>query len=183
MSQTTPARDQLIDSEDVQRWITFTGFWGALFYLLACVAQAVGSRRQPVQIHMPTAAAGLGLHLTAFVGGGSTLIALGSAAQGKRTTTLARERIGRRTLGRPVQVIGQGVGAAVGSLLPLGMVIVSQRIAERITGTPVFGDNAAIDGPRTAFAMGGLSAMAAMAITLIVGWVARDARKAAEEER
>jgi hypothetical protein len=181
MQQSTHKGAGLVGSEDVQRWITFTGFWGFIFYLLACVAQALGSRRQPVQIHMPTAVTGLGIHLAAFVGGGSALIALGSAFAGKQSTTLARERIGRNTLGRPLQVLGQGLGAAVGSLLPLGLAITSQRAAARITGTAVFHDAEAIDTPRTVLAMGGLSSLVAMAITLIVGWVARDARRAAEE--
>jgi hypothetical protein len=183
MPQSTAKTAGLVRSEDVQRWITFTGFWGFIFYLLACVAQALASRRQPVPIHTPTAVTGLAIHLVAFVGGGSALIAAGSAVQGKRTTTLARERIGRSTLGRPLQVLGQGLGAAVGSLLPLGMAIASQRAAAQITGTPVFPDAAAIDKPRTLLAMGGLSSLVAMAITLIVGWVARDARSAVEEQQ
>jgi hypothetical protein len=183
MPQSTEETAGLVRSEDMQRWITFTGFWGFIFYLLACVAQALASRRQPVQIHAPTAATGLAIHLTAFVGGGSALIAVGSAVPGKRSTTLARERIGRNTLGRPLQVLGQGLGAAVGSLLPLGMVLASQRAAAKITGTPVFPDTAAIDRPRTILAMGGLSSLVAMAITLIVGWVARDARRAAEAQQ
>jgi hypothetical protein len=182
MAQGSAPLTRTIQPEDVVRWVTFTGFWGFVFYLLACVAQIAG-RRQPVTFHLPTATVGLGIHLGAFVGGGSAVIALGTALQGKRTTELARERIGRDSLSSPTQVLAQGVGAAVSSTVPLALVLISQRAAARITGTPTFPTAASLNLPRTIAVMGGLSSIMAMAITLIVGWVARDVRQAMQEGR
>lgn len=167
---------ELVQTRDIARWLTFSSFWGGISYLLACVSLASASRRQPVRVNIPTTALGLGVHLASFVALGSATAAAAAFIRGKPTTQISQEGISSGSLERPKNIVGQGLGGAVGSLLPFALAIISQQAAERLIGDPAFDGLDDIRWPQAIAVMTGLSGLTALAVTRITGWVARDAR-------
>jgi hypothetical protein len=164
-----------VAGEDVVRWLTFTSFWGSISYLLASTSIAAAHTRQPLQIDMRTLGVGMGLHVATAVALGSASAAGFAIAKGERTTEVAERRIAGGELER--SVVRQGLGAAVGSLLPFAMAAASLRLAEQITGEPAFGDADAISWPAAMATMVAASGLTSLAVARITSWVARDAKQ------
>ncbi|GAB4437391.1 MAG: hypothetical protein OHK0015_30080 [Chloroflexi bacterium OHK40] len=164
-----------IRREDIPRWLTFTGFWGAIFYLLSCVSLVAGSERRTVQLHPKTLGLGLLLHVASFMAGGALAVATGSLVRGKSSTVQSEEQISSGQLERTV--VQQGLGGAVGSVVPFGMAVGSIELAGRITGVPAFGQRNTVNWPIAVGTMVVSSGLVALAVSRITAWVARDARR------
>lgn len=167
-----------VEGEDVVRWLTFTSFWGSISYLLATTSMAAAHTRQPLRADMRTIGLGMGLHVATSVALGSASAAGFAIAKGERTTEVAERRIAGGELER--SVAQQGLGAAVGSLLPFAMAAASMRIAEQITGEPAF-DGDDISWPIAMATMVAASGLTSLAVARITGWVARDAKQGQRE--
>jgi uncharacterized protein (UPF0548 family) len=167
-------KDAPIKGEDVTRWLTFTSFWGAISYLLACTSLILGSKRQPVKLNAPTTGIGMLLHVLSFMVGGSLSVAVGSILRGKRSTEVSQEEISSGKLER--SVLQQALGGAVGSVVPFGMAVGSMMLAERITGSPSLADAENIRWPVAGGAMVASSGAVALAVSQITAWVAKDAK-------
>lgn len=168
-------KDAPIGGEDVARWVTFSGFWGAVFYLLACASMIASSRRQPVRLSGKTVGIGLLLHVATFVAGGSLSSAAGSLIRGKSSREQAQEAIATGRLERTVPL--QALGGAAGSVVPFGLAVASLRAAERITGRPALGDLDEVRWPQAVGTMVAASGLTALAVSRIAAWVARDAKR------
>lgn len=164
-----------IKGEDVARWLTFTSFWGALFYLLSCVSLVAASRRETVRLNGRTLGVGLLLHVATFVAGGSLSSAVGSLARGKSSTEQAEESIKSGQLERTVPL--QALGGALGSVVPFGLAVGSLQLAEHITGQPALSDEQAVSWPQAVGVMVTSSGLTALAVSRIAAWVARDAKE------
>lgn len=167
-------KDAPIGGEDVARWLTFTGFWGAIFYLLACASLVSASRRQPVRLSAPTLGLGLLLHVATFMVGGSLSSAAGALARGKSSTEQAQESIKSGQLERSIPL--QALGGALGSVVPFGLAVASLEVAGRLTGQPAVKDLQAVRWPQAVGTMVAASGATALAVGRIAAWVARDAR-------
>jgi hypothetical protein len=174
MSATNQQSQIIVQQQDVVRWLTFSGFWGFVFYLLAYAGIAGSQRRQPVAIHRQSALVSLGIHLGVFVGGGSLFSALSSLVRRQSTTALSHERIEQGTYESSVPL--QALSGGIGSLLPFAVTVGSMRAAEQITGKPVFADADGIDWTRAAGTTALLSGLTALAVSRIAGWIVSDAR-------
>lgn len=173
--QTSPiVKGAPISGEDVARWVTFSGFWGAIFYLLACVSLVASSKRQPVRVSAPTLGLGLLLHVAAFVAGGTATSAIGALARGKSSTEQAQESIKSGQLEQTVPL--QALGGALGSVVPFGLAVGSLRLAGQITGEPALKDLQSVQWPQAIGAMTISSGVTALAVSRIAAWVARDAK-------
>jgi hypothetical protein len=174
--QTPPiVKDAPISGEDVARWVTFSGFWGAIFYLLACVSLVAASKRQPVRVSAPTLGLGLLLHVATFVAGGAATSAIGALARGQSSTEQARESIKSGQLEQTVPL--QALGGALGSVVPFGLAVGSLRLAGRITGEPALKDLQSVQWPQAIGAMTLSSGVTALAVSRIAAWVAKDAKR------
>lgn len=178
MKTTDQAGQAVIKRQDVARWITFSGFWGFVYYLLAFVGLLVGQRRQPARVDMRTTLVGMGVHVAAFVTFGSLISAIGALVRGKSTTRQAREQISRGNLERTIVL--QGLGGAVGSAAPFALAVGSLRAAEQITGKTTLVGDGDTDWLRAVGTTALLSGVTATAVSRIAAWVARDARVVTE---
>lgn len=167
-------KDAPIKGEDVARWLTFTSFWGAISYLLACVSLVVSSKRQPVKLNVPTTGLGMLFHVLSFVVGGSLSVAVGSIIRGKRSTEVSEEQISSGQLER--SVLPQALGGALGSVVPFGLAVGSMLLAERVTGSPSLANPENIRWPLAGGAMVAASGATALAVSQITAWVAKDAK-------
>lgn len=174
--------DALINGRDVVRWLTFSSFWGSVSYLLACASLISASRRQPVRVNSSTTTVGLGVHVASFVALGAASAAASSLIRRKPTTAISEQEIGSGRLEQPKTIVGQSLGAAFGAAVPLGIAVASQMAAERIVGEPAIGAIEDIRWLQAVAVMSGLSALTALAVARITGWVARDARTGTGEE-
>lgn len=163
----------VVEDQDVVRWITFTGFWGGIYYLLACTSLAVGQRKQPVQVDVPATTTALGLHLSTFIAGGSLISASSALISRKSTTEQAREQIASGQIEQTI--VQQALGGAVGSVLPFGIALASMQAVEQITGKKAF-DTDHMNWPVAVGTMIGLSGLTALCVSRIAAWVAKDAR-------
>lgn len=164
-----------IRGEDLPRWLTFGSFWGAVSYLLTCVSLLVGSRRQPVRLDVPTLGLGFLLHTTGFMTGGTLAVATSAIIRGKSTTTISEEEISSGQLER--SVVQQGLGGALGSVVPFTLALGSIRLAHKITGTSAFGEQRAISWPLAVGTMVATSGLLSLAVSRITAWVAQDAKR------
>lgn len=175
MALRTHQDQDLFKGEDVARWITFSGFWGFIYYLLSWIGLLAGQRKQPLQVQRESALVGLGIHLGLFVTLGSLVSAVGAVLQGKSTTQQARERVGSGLLQRSILL--QGLGGAVGSVIPFALTVGSLRGAERITRRAAINDFRSINWPVAIGTTALASGVTALAVSRIAAWVARDARR------
>lgn len=166
-------KDAPVKGEDLSRVLTFTSFWGAIFYLYASVSQLVGARRQPVRVDLPTLGLGLLLHLLTFVGGGTAMSLLAAVATGKSATEQAEKDIAGGTLERTW--FAQGLAGGAGSLVPFLLAVLSQKLAGQITGTPAIDDET--NWPVAGGTMVTASGLTALAVSRITAWVAEDAKQ------
>lgn len=173
-------RPAIVRQQDVARWITFSGFWGFVFYLLVFAGILSSHRRQPARVNPEVALVSLGLHLGTFVAGGSLFSALSSLARNQSTTALSRDRMRQGTYEQsiPLQAVSGGIGSIIPFLLALGCM----RAAEQATGKPVFADADAINWPRAAGTTALLSGLTALAVSQIAGWIVKDARAVFSEQ-
>ncbi|MBX0326239.1 hypothetical protein K2Z83_00840 [Oscillochloris sp. ZM17-4] len=167
-------RRSTFTGEGLSRSLVFSGFWGAIFYLLSFVSQLVTFRQQPAEVRSDTLLAGAGVFVGGFVGLGALLIAAASALTNKTPAEQARDQLG--PAGNSGNVLGTAAGAAIGSLLPFALATGSLRLAARLTGRPALAPQEELSLPRAAAANALLTALTAAAVTQITNWVARDAR-------
>lgn len=169
-------REAPVGGQDVARWVTFSSFWGVLYFLIACVSMVATARRQPVRLHGPTAALAMLIHVAGFVLGGSTLSALGSLVRGKSSTEQAKESISSGQLEATVPL--QALGGAAGAVVPFALTLGSLTVAEQITGQPAM-SHAGVRWLPAIGVMTGASGLAALAVGRIAAWVAEDAKSRA----
>jgi hypothetical protein len=174
MDATQLIKETPIRGEDIPRWLTFTSFWGAISYLLSCVSLIAGSQRRQVQLSPQTLGLGFLLHTASFITGGSLAVAAGSIARGKSSTAISQEEISGGQLER--SVVQQGLGGAVGSVVPFALALGSIELARRITGKPAFGNARATNWPIAVGTMVAASGVVALAVGRITAWVAEDAK-------
>jgi hypothetical protein len=172
MRATDIVKDAPVKGEDLSRVLTFTGFWGTIFYLYATLSQLVAARRSSVRVHMPTVGLGLLFHLLAFVGGGTTMSLLGAAVTGKRPTEQAEKDIAGGTLERTW--FAQGLAGGLGSLVPFALALISQKLAGQVTGGAAVEDD--VSWPVAGGTMVTASGLTALAVSRITAWVAEDAK-------
>lgn len=166
--QTQPA----IEREDIARWLTFSGFWGSLFYILSLIGLVAGQRQQPVRLNAHTALVGMAVHVGTFVTIGSTGGLLAALVKGKSTSQQARERVNPEQLERGI--VRAGVSGAVGSVIPFLLTLGSLQVAERITDKPLF-EEGNTNWPRAVGTTAIFTGLTALAVSRIAAWVARDA--------
>ncbi|NTU79072.1 MAG: hypothetical protein HGA45_06675 [Chloroflexales bacterium] len=174
MNATKLLKETPIRGEDIPRWLTFASFWGAISYLLSCVSLLVGNRRDQVRLNLETIGLGFLLHTAGFITGGSLAVAAGSIASGKSTTAISQEEISGGQLER--SVVRQGLGGALGSVVPFMLALGSIEIARKITGKPAFGEARATNWPLAVGTMVGASGIVSLAVSQITAWVAKDAK-------
>lgn len=179
MTRTDHAAHNIFQHENVARWLTFTGFWGLVFYLLSFMSILTSHRHQPVRVHADTALVGMGLHIVTFVSAGSTFSALSALVRQQTTTAQTRERINKGTFESSIPL--QALAGATGSIIPLAMAVGSMRAAERITGTPVFENAQDINWVRATGTNILASGIAALAVSRIAAWIVSDARAVYEQ--
>lgn len=165
----------LTGGEDIARWLTFSGFWGFVFYLLSFLSLTLAQRRQPFQLNSRPLLTGMLLHVGGFVVLGSAASAAETLRKGKPTSALAQERIAGGSLDR-VQ-LSQGLGAAAGAAVPFGLALGALRAAEQLSGERAFTPAGNTRWPQALGAMALFTGAAALAITRIASWVAKDARR------
>jgi uncharacterized protein (UPF0548 family) len=174
MSASDLVRKAPVEAEDVSRWLTFTSFWGSIFYLLSCVGIVAGSRRRPARLDGPTVGIGYLIHLATFVVGGSLVSFLGNLLRGKTSTQQAEEAIGGGALERAWPL--QAVGGAAGAVVPFALAVASQAVAAQITGERTPADENEVSWPVAAGATVAATGLLALAVSRIVAWVAEDAK-------
>lgn len=164
----------VIQGEDIARWLTFSSFWGSIFYILAIIGLVAGQRRQPVRLHAGTALLGMAVHVGTFVTVGSGGGLAASLARGQSTSQQARERIDPERLERGI--VRAGASGALGSVIPFVLALGSLQVAERLTGQALFED-ADTSWPRAVGTTAVFTGLTALAVSRIAAWVARDAAK------
>lgn len=162
-----------IQAEDIARWLTFSGFWGSIFYILSMIGLVAGQRQQPVRLNTGTGLLGMAVHVVTFVTVGSGGGLAASLAKGKSTSQQARERIDPERLERGIAQAG--ISAALGSIIPFALTLGSVQVAERLTGHALCEDNTT-NWPRAVGTTAVLTGLTALAVSRIAAWVARDAR-------
>jgi hypothetical protein len=167
-------KNDVVQQQDVARWITFPGFWGTVSYILACISLGFAHKKKSFCVHTKPVLLGMGIHVGSFI----AVTSIGSAAysliRGKRTTELAQKRVQAGSLEQSIPV--RGVTSAVSSMVPLALAIMSLKAAERLTNEPAIESDADVDWLRAITIMSTSSGTAAMTVSRIVRWVARDAR-------
>ncbi len=167
--QTQPA----FEREDIARWLTFSGFWGSLFYILSMIGLVAGQRQQPVRLNAGTALVGMAVHVGTFVTVGSGGGLLAALARGQSTSQQARERVNPEQLERGI--VRAGAGGTVGSVIPFLLALGSVQVAERVTGKALF-EGGDTSWPRAVGTTAVCTGLTALAVSRIAAWVARDAR-------
>jgi hypothetical protein len=163
-----------IRGEDIPRWLTFTSFWGAISYLLTCISLLAGGRRDAARLNLRTLGLGFLLHTTGFVTGGSLAVAVGSIVSGKSSTEVSQQEISGGQLEH--SIVQQGVGGALGSVVPFALALGSIKLANRITGKSAFGETRTMSWPIAVGTMVVTSGVLALAVSRITAWVAEDAK-------
>ncbi len=180
MTRVDHTAHNVFQRENVARWVTFTGFWGFVFYLISFMSILTGHRRQPARVHTNTALVGMGVHIATFVSAGSIFSALSSLVRQQTTIAQTRERIKNGTFETSIAL--QALAGATGSVIPLVMAVGSMRAAERMTGRPVFEDAQDINWIRATGTNILASGFAALAVSRIAAWIVRDARAVYEQQ-
>jgi hypothetical protein len=128
-----------------------------------------------VRINTQTTLTGMGIYVGGFISYTSLYSTVKSFTQGKSISKIARERIRGGSLDRPLWQFAAGGG--VFSIFPFLLAVLTLRLAEGITGEPAFEDSDYINWPQAAGTTALLSGLAALVVTRITSWVARDARE------
>ncbi|GAB4208044.1 MAG: hypothetical protein OHK0022_37080 [Roseiflexaceae bacterium] len=167
--------DRAVAPDDPLRWVTFSGFWGFVFFLLSVAGLLAGQRHSVVRINQRTLWAALLIHMTAFVTGGTLFSALQQVLVRRSAEEQSEQAVASGTLQRSVPL--QTLGSAVGAVVPFGLAVASAQLAERLTGAPLL-PRARTDWRRALAVTSGLSGLAALAVSRIAAWVAEDALRA-----
>ncbi|HEU4323488.1 MAG TPA: hypothetical protein VFS21_10115 [Roseiflexaceae bacterium] len=171
-----PSRaDRVVAPDDPLRWVTFSGFWGFVFFVLSVAGMLAGQRHTVVRINQRTLWAALLLHMAAFVGGGTLFSALQQLLVRRSAKEQAEQAVATGALQRSIPL--QALGSALGAVVPFGLAVGSARLAEHLTGAPLL-PRARTDWPRALAVTSGLSGLVALAVTRIAAWVAEDALRA-----
>lgn len=165
----------IVSPEDPWRWLTFSGFWGSLYYLLVYVGLLTGQQPTTLRINRRPALLSFALYLTAFVTSGTLFSVLEQLLTGRSAKQQTRMLIAAGVLERGIPL--QALGGAAGAVLPFGLVMATNAVAERLVGEP-----AVQPGPlrwgRAVAVTSVLSGLASLAVSRIAAWVAEDAREA-----
>ncbi len=179
--KTTPDPQPLIGKQDVARWLTISGFWGFVFYLLAYLSMLLSQRRQPVLVNAKTVLVGMILHIFALITSGSFFSAMTSVLRGTSTTQDARKQAATNLLERTVVL--QGVSGAIGSIIPFTFSRRCLQMAAKITGQEAFpAGEGAINWHQAQLLMAFFVGVVGTIVARISAWVADDHVKAREEQ-
>lgn len=165
--------EPVVDRQDPLRWVTFSGFWGLILFLLSVVGLVAGQERSQVRISRRTAGVTLLIHMLAFVSGGTLFSLVQQVLVGRGARQQSRQAIRSGLLERSIPL--QALGSAAGAVVPFGMVVAEARLAARLTGEPLLAPGRT-NWPRALTVTSALSGLVALAVTRIAGWVAQDAR-------
>lgn len=166
-------RGERVRGEDVVRGITFTGFWGFVFYLLALLSMISGQRSQPFKLSARPVLLGLGLNVVGYVVVGLLGLIGQSFVRGKSSTEQSREDIGGGTFERFWWLSGLGTFLVAG--FPFTVALVSLRAAEKLSGEQAFQPQG-LNWTRALSVMGVCSGLVALIVARITSWVAQDAK-------
>ena len=165
----------VVSPEDPWRWLTFSAFWGSLYYLLVYVGLLAGHQPGTLRVNRRPALLSFGLYLVTFVAGGSLTSWLQQLIAGRSAKQQSRTLIATGTLERSIPL--QALGGAAGAVLPFGLVLAANAAAERLSGEPPLQPGPFHWG-RAVAVTSSLSGLAGLAVSRIAGWVAEDAREA-----
>jgi len=168
----------VIAQEDPWRWVTFSSFWGGVYYLLVSAGIIAGSRSPNVRINRRATLVSLLVYMATFVSGGTLFSFLEQRIVRRSAKEQSERVIASGTLEPSIPF--QALGSAAGSIVPLGLVLAANEIARRATGETVFAPTA-VDWRRAVVVTGTLSGLAGLAVSRIATWVAEDAQDAARD--
>lgn len=171
-------RHGVISPEDPWRWITFSSFWGSLYYLFVCIGLIVGHESSAPQINKRALRMSLTIYLVSVISGGTVFSLLEQLIVRRSAKDQTRDVIASGIFEPTIPL--QALGAAVGALPALGLVLGANNIAERVTGEQVV-VGGPIRWPRAIAVMSLLAGAAGFAVTRITGWIAEDAQEAERE--
>jgi hypothetical protein len=168
-------RHGVISHEDPWRWLTFSGFWGTIYYLLSFAGLIAGQKSAALLLNRRPALVSFATFLLLFISGGTLTSVVQQLIVGRSSKDQARGVIANGLLEPSIPL--QALGGAAGASLALGLATVSNRVAERITGERVFlaGE---VNVARALAVTGLLSGFASLAVSRIAAWVAEDAQEA-----
>lgn len=179
MKQQQNRRHGVISAEDPWRWVTFSGFWGSLYYLLVCAGLIAGHESTAPQVNKRALRVSFIVYLASFVSGGTLISLLQQLVIRRSAKDQTRDVIASGVFERSIPF--QALGAAAGAVPAMGLVLGANSIAERVTG-----EQAIVGGPirwsRAIAVASLLGGAAGLAITRIAGWIAEDAQEAEREQ-
>lgn len=166
-----------ISHEDPWRWLTFSSFWGSIYYLLVYAGIIVGHRSKTAQFNRRPLLVSLLLFLLFFISGSTLLSVIEQLVVRRSAKEQSRRAIASGLLEPSIPL--QAIGGAAGAVGAFGLAAASNQIAERITHEPVF-PAPDIDWPRALAATSIFSGLASLAVSRIAAWVAEDAQAVAK---
>lgn len=164
----------VVAAEDPLRWLTFSAFWGFIYYLLTAVGIIAGQKRADVRINRRAAGVALLVHEAMFIVGGSVFSYVQQRIAGRSAQEQSEEIAGSNVIERSIPL--QALGGVAGAVIPFGVALGAMAAAEYLTEEPVF-KAATTNWPVALATTSGLSGLAALAVSRIAGWVARDAKR------
>ena len=177
MAQHTQQRE-VISGQDPWRWVTFSSFWGGVYYLIVGAGLIAGNKSRTVQINRRASLVSLLVYMATFVSGGTLFSFLEQRIVRRSAKEQSERVIASGTLEPSIPL--QALGGAAGSVVPLGLVLAANEVARRATGETVFAPTA-VNWPRTVVVTAALSGLASLAVSRIAAWVAKDAQDATRD--
>jgi hypothetical protein len=174
MAQQVPQR-RVISPQDPWRWLTFSSFWGSIYYGLVYAGLIAGHTDPTVRVNRRALMVSLLVYLPVFVSGGTLVSLLQQLVVQRSAKEQSETAIASGVLEPSIPL--QALGGAVGSVVPLCLVLASSEVACRLCGEPLM-EPAAIRWPRAIAVTGALSGLASLAVSRIAAWVAEDAQHA-----
>lgn len=165
----------VVAKQDPWRWVTFSGFWGSVYYLFVGVGLIASSKRSVVSIDRRAGLVSFLVYITTFVSGGVVFSLIEQLIVRRSAKDQSREAIAAGVLEPSIPL--QALGGAAGSIVPFALVLGSSEVARRITGAPVF-DLQAVRWPQAIGVTALLSGLASLAVSRIAAWIADDAQHA-----
>ena len=166
---------EIIADQDPWRWVTFSGFWGGVYYLIIGASLVAGNKSVDVRINRRAALISFLIYITTFVSGGVLFSFIEQLIVRKSATEQSRTAIASGALEPSIPL--QAIGGAASAIVPLTLVIGSNEIARRITNSTVFAPTN-IAWARTITVAVTLSGLASLAVSRIAAWIADDTRHA-----
>lgn len=165
----------VISKQDPWRWVTFSGFWGGLYYLFVGVGLIAGTKLPAVKVNRRAGLVSFLVYIITFVSGGVVSSLIEQLIVRRSAKDQSREAIAAGVLEPSIPL--QALGGAAGSVVPFALVLGSSEVARRVIGVPVF-EPEAINWPRAIAVTATLSGLASLAVSRIAAWIADDAQHA-----